>query len=108
MRHRPTTFGLERALAADDIACVVAAPSKLIRPSGHRIKTEVRDAAHLTRLLLLLRLGEITAVSVPDADVEAVRGPVGAREDARADPIRVWHSDWSGLKPLRTARRLRR
>ena len=57
----PTTLGLARALAADDIACVVAAPSKLIHPSGHRIKTEVRDAAHLTRLLLL-RLGEITAI----------------------------------------------
>ncbi len=57
----PTTLGLARALAADDIACVVAAPSKLIHPSGHRIKTEVRDATHLTRLLLL-RLGEITAI----------------------------------------------
>lgn len=86
MRHRPTTFGLERALAADDIACVVAAPSKLIRPSGHRIKTKVRDAAHLTRLLLLLRLGEITAVSVPDADVEAVRsGRCPRRRPRRPD-----------------------
>ena len=92
----PTGFGLARALVADDIDCVVAAPSKLIRPSGDRIKTEVRDAALLTRLL---RLGEITAVSVPDADVEAVRDLVGAREDARADLMRVRHSDWPGLQP---------
>ncbi|MCW2591186.1 MAG: transposase [Mycobacterium sp.] len=63
----PTGFGLARALTDAQIDCVVAAPSKLIRPAGDRVKTDARDAAHLTRLL---RLGEITAVSVPDADVE--------------------------------------
>ncbi|GFG99571.1 hypothetical protein MHIP_00550 [Mycolicibacterium hippocampi] len=57
------------------IDCVVAAPSKLIRPAGDRIKTDARDAAHLTRLL---RLGEITAVTVPEAEVEAVRDLVRA------------------------------
>jgi transposase len=67
---------------------VVAAPSKLIRPAGDRVKTDARDAAHLTRLL---RLGEITAVSVPEADIEAVRDLVRAREDARADLMRVRH-----------------
>ena len=66
----PTGFGLARTLAAAEIDCVVAAPSKLIRPGGDRVKTDARDAAHLTRLL---RLGEITAVTVPEADVEAVR-----------------------------------
>jgi len=50
--------------------------------SHHGLKTDARDAAHLTRLL---RLGEITAVTVPEADVEAVRDLVRAREDARAD-----------------------
>ena len=84
----PTGFGLARALAEAQIDCVVAAPSKLIRPSGDRVKTDARDAAHLTRLL---RLGEITAVTVPDADVEAVRDLVRAREDARADLMRVRH-----------------
>jgi transposase len=39
----------------------------------------------------LLRLGEITPVTVPDADVEAVRDLVRAREDARADLMRVRH-----------------
>jgi transposase len=57
----PTGFGLARALAAAEIDCIVAAPSKLIRPSGDRVKTDARDAAHLTRLL---RLGEVTAVTV--------------------------------------------
>jgi transposase len=84
----PTGFGLARALAAAEIDCVVAAPSKLIRPAGDRIKTDTRDAAHLTRLL---RLGEITAVTVPEAEVEAVRDLVRAREDARADLMRVRH-----------------
>lgn len=73
----PTGFGLVRALAAAEIDCVVAAPSKLIRPAEDRVKTDVRDAAHLTRLL---RLGAVTAVTVPEVDVEAVRiwsGPRG-------------------------------
>jgi transposase len=84
----PTGFGLARTLADAQIDCVVAAPSKLIRPAGDRVKTDARDAAHLTRLL---RLGEITAVTVPEADVEAVRDLVRAREDARADLMRVRH-----------------
>ena len=60
----PTGFGLARALTNAEIACVVAAPWKLIRPAGDRVKTDARDAAHLTRLL---RLGEITTVAVPEA-----------------------------------------
>jgi transposase len=84
----PTGFGLARALAEAKIECVVAAPSKLQRPGGDRVKTDARDAAHLTRLL---RLGEITAVTVPEPEVEAVRDLVRAREDARADLMRVRH-----------------
>ena len=87
-RPGPTGFGLARALADAQIDCVVAAPSKLIRPSGDRIKTDARDAAHLTRLL---RLGEIPAGTEPEADVEAIRDLVRAREDARADLMRVRH-----------------
>ena len=77
----PTGFGLARALADAQIECVVAAPSKLIRPAGDRVKTDARDTAHLTRLL---RLGDLSVVTVPDAEVEAVRDLVRAREDARA------------------------
>jgi transposase len=81
----PTGFGLARALMDARMECVVAAPSKLQRPAGERVKTD-RDAAHLARLL---RLGEITAVQVPDPDIEAVRDLVRARESARADLMRV-------------------
>lgn len=84
----PTGFGLARSLAAAHIECTVAAPSKLLRPGGDRIKTDARDAAHLTRLL---RLGEITAVTIPAPDVEAARDLVRAREDARTDLMRVRH-----------------
>lgn len=84
----PTGFGLARAINDAGMQCLVAAPSKLQRPAGDRIKTDARDAAHLARLL---RLGEITAVTVPDREIEAVRDLVRAREDARADLMRVRH-----------------
>ena len=84
----PTGFGLACVLNDAQIECVVAAPSKLQRLAGDRVKTDARDAAHLTRLL---RLGEITAVTYPEAEVEAVRDLVRAREDARSDLMRVRH-----------------
>ena len=66
----PTGFGLARAINEAGMECLVAAPSKLQRPAGDRVKTDARDAAHLARLL---RLGEITAVTVPEREIEAVR-----------------------------------
>jgi transposase len=84
----PTGFGLARAITEAGMECLVAAPSKLQRPAGDRVKTDARDAAHLARLL---RLGEITAVRVPEREIEAVRDLVRAREDARADLMRVRH-----------------
>jgi transposase len=38
----PTGFGLARALCAAGIECVVAAPSKLVRPSGDRMSAQFR------------------------------------------------------------------
>jgi transposase len=84
----PTGFGLARALEAAGIECVVAAPSKLIRPPGDRVKTDARDAALLARLL---HLGEITAVTVPSIAQESARDLVRAREDCRADLMRTRH-----------------
>ena len=85
----PTGFGLARAINnSAGMECLVAAPSKLQRPAGDRIKTDAKDAAHLARLL---RLGEITPVTVPAPEIEAVRDLVRARDDARADLMRVRH-----------------
>ncbi len=84
----PTGFGLARMLTGAGIRCVVAAPSKLQRPSGDRVKTDARDAAHLARLL---RLDQVSAVTVPSVAQEAARDLVRAREDARGDLMRARH-----------------
>ena len=84
----PTGFGLYRTLTAAGVRCVVAAPSKLQRPSGDRVKTDAKDAVHLARLL---RLGELPAVTVPSVDQEAARDLVRAREDCRGDLMRARH-----------------
>ncbi|WRL66343.1 IS110 family transposase [Blastococcus brunescens] len=84
----PTGFGLARALAAAGIRCEVAAPSKINRPPGDRIKTDARDAVLLARLL---RLDDIVAVRVPTVAQESARDLVRAREDARGDLMRVRH-----------------
>lgn len=84
----PTGFGLYRSLTAAGIRCVVVAPSKLQRPAGDRVKTDARDAVHLARLL---RIGEVTAVTVPTVATEAARDLVRAREDCRGDLMRARH-----------------
>jgi transposase len=84
----PTGYGLARFLRGRGIACRVAAPSKLIRPAGNRVKTDAKDAEHLCRLL---RLDEIVEVIVPDTDQEAARDLVRAREDVRGDLMRARH-----------------
>jgi transposase len=84
----PTGFGLARALMAAGIECLVAAPSKLQRPSGDRVKTDARDARHLARLL---HLGQIVDVTIPSVEQEAARDLVRAREDCRRDLMTARH-----------------
>jgi transposase len=84
----PTGFGLYRALRVAGVRCEVVAPSKLQKPAGDRVKTDVKDAIHLARLL---RLEEITSVAIPTVEREAARDLVRAREDARGDLMRAGH-----------------
>ncbi|SMO69714.1 IS110 family transposase [Propioniciclava tarda] len=84
----PTGFGLYRAITQAQVRCVVAAPSKLQRPPGDRVKTDRRDALHLARLL---RMDQIVAVTVPSVEQEAARDLVRAREDCRGDLMRARH-----------------
>jgi transposase len=84
----PTGYGLARACALAGIVCTVAAPSKIPRAPGDKVKTDRRDAERLARLL---RLGELVAVRVPEPHEEAARDLVRAREDARGDLMRARH-----------------
>jgi transposase len=84
----PTGYGLARACLAAGIGCTVAAPSKIPRAAGDKVKTDRRDAERLARLL---RLGELVAVRVPEPHEEAARDLVRAREDARGELMRARH-----------------
>src|SRR6059058_3992014 len=84
----PTGYGLARELVGRGVGCVVAAPSKIPRASGDRVKTDRRDAEHLVRLLLA---GKLHAVRVPGPEEEALRDLVRAREAVRVDQMRCRH-----------------
>src|SRR5437588_8034595 len=62
----PTGYGLARELAKRGVGCVVAAPSKIPRASGDRVKTDRRDAEHLVRLLLDLRHVSLPPITLLD------------------------------------------
>jgi transposase len=84
----PTGYGLARELAKRRVECVIAAPSKIPRAVGDRVKTDQRDAEHLVRLLLA---GKLHAVRVPGDEEEALRDLVRAREAIRIDLMRCRH-----------------
>jgi transposase len=84
----PTGFGLARRLVSDGVSVTVAAPSKIIRPAGDRVKTDARDAILLARLL---RMGELVPVRVPTVVEESARDLVRARDDERTDLMAARH-----------------
>ena len=67
----PTGFVIYRRLQQLGIDCIVVAPTKTPQERGLRQKTDRRDAILLARLH---RAGELTAIHVPDAVDESVRG----------------------------------
>lgn len=76
----PCGYGLYRRLTQLGWACMVVAPSLIPRKAGDRVKTDRRDSLSLARLH---RAGELTAVSVPDDEQEALRDLTRAREDLK-------------------------
>jgi transposase len=82
----PTGYGLARAVLAAGMGCVVAAPGKIERPSADRVKTDLRDAERVLRLLIIDRLHP---VRVPSSEAEALRDVVCAREAVRGDLMRA-------------------
>jgi transposase len=70
------------------IHCDVVAPTLIPTKSGDRVKTDRRDAAKLAKYY---QNGELTPVWVPDAEHEALRDLVRAREAATSDQTRARH-----------------
>ena len=78
----PTGYGLYRQVCAFGFTCTVVAPSLIPVRAGERVKTDRLDAIRLARLF---RVGELTAVWVPDETHEAMRDLVRTRESAAED-----------------------
>jgi transposase len=84
----PTGYALYWQLSKLEAQCEVVAPTLVPVKAGDRVKTDRRDALKLARNY---RAGELTAVWVPDADHEALRDLVRAREAAKKDQLRARH-----------------
>src|SRR3954453_6056093 len=65
---------------------VVAAPGKIERPAGDKVKTDQRDAERVLRLVMI---DALHAVRVPSGQEEALRDVVRAREAVRGDLMRA-------------------
>ena len=76
----PCGYELYRQLTNLGWDCQVVAPSLIPKKAGDRVKTDRRDSLSLARLH---RAGELTAVSVPDDQQEALRDLTRAREDIK-------------------------
>jgi transposase len=84
----PCGFEVHRLLASMGISCEVVAPSLIPVRAGDRVKTDRRDASKLARLY---RAGELTTITVPSVEQEAVRDLVRARDDVRKDLTAARH-----------------
>src|SRR5208282_2691743 len=82
----PCGYVLYWQLAKLGVRCEVVAPTLIPVKPGDRVKTDRRDAEKLARSL---RAGDLTAVWVPDAEDEALRDLVRAREAAKTDQRRA-------------------
>lgn len=83
-----TGFVLWRQLSSMGVDCRVAAPSRIpVLPGEHR-KTDRLDAE---RLAVYLRGGQLTAVSPPSPETEALRTLTRSRDQARKDVVSAKH-----------------
>ena len=79
----PTGYVVYWQLTRLGAKCEVVAPTLVPVKAGERVKTDRRDALKLARCY---RAGELTAVSVPDAEHEALRD---LRSRARRPPRKI-------------------
>jgi transposase len=78
----PCGYWLYRSLTKKGHGCWVVAPSLIPQKSGDRVKTDRREALQLARLR---RSGDLTPVSVPAVQDDAIRDLSRAREDTLHD-----------------------
>src|SRR5712671_2229468 len=78
----PCGSWLYRSLMNKGDVCWVVAPSLMPKKAGDRVTTDRRDAMQLARLM---RSGDLTPVSVPAVDDEAIRDLSRAREETLRD-----------------------
>ncbi|MCH4084479.1 MAG: IS110 family transposase [Olsenella sp.] len=84
----PTGFALKRSLDALGLPTVVGAVTKMLRPSGDRVKTDRRDADFLARMLAV---GNVVECWCPAPAQEADRDLSRLREQVREDLMRARH-----------------
>jgi transposase len=84
----PHGYGLYWQLRQLGVHCDVVAPTLVPVKAGDRVKTNRRDALKLARSY---RSGDLTPVWVPDAEQEALRDLMRARESAKKDQLRARH-----------------
>ena len=82
----PCGYELARYLRQQGIHCEVTAPALIPKKPGDRVKTDHRDAVKLGRLY---RSGDLTMITIPDQQQEALRDLLRAGEDASEDLLRV-------------------
>ena len=84
----PTGFALKRELDALGLPTAVGAVTKMLRPSGDRVKTDRRDADFLARMLAV---GNVVECWCPTPAEEADRDLSRLREQVRGDIMRARH-----------------
>jgi transposase len=78
----PCGYWLYRYLTRKGLSCHGVAPSLIPRKPGDRVKTDRRDAVALARSM---RSGDLSSISVPGIEDEALRDLSRGREDAMQD-----------------------
>lgn len=81
-------FVLYRQLESLGVDCLVAAPSRIPALPGDHRKTDRLDAE---RLALFLRGGQLSPVSPPTPETEALRSLVRTRQSIQEDVVRARH-----------------
>src|SRR2546422_3927681 len=84
----PTGLGLARQAEAQGLDVRICTQGSARRQPGDRVKTDMRDAERLARLLAA---GELSFVRIPTVEEERFRDLIRAREDIRADLMRARH-----------------